>query len=363
MCARLQPLLTGRRALLCAVALGVLNLPACRVGEVRLWSPPPTPGPAFEVERVRDVAFYQGPDADPVRHRLDLFLPKGARDCPVVVLVHGGAWVIGNNRCSGLYTSVGEFLAGQGVVAALPNYRLSPAVKHPEHVKDVARAVAWVHRHVAARGGRPDLLFLAGHSAGGHLVSLLATDEQYLKAEGLSSADVKGVISLSGVYDLPEGSLPVTLGGSSVRSFRFDELMPLRGVWSNSWPSLEGLGGIPLWVDVFGPAFGDDAKVRKQASPRRHIHPGLPPFLILCAEKDLPHLTGMAKVFHQALRKQGCDARLAIIPGCNHNSIVFRAVQTENPAAKAMLEFICDRSGAPGEPAAPPKESEGPTTR
>src|SRR5207248_8763424 len=113
-----------------------------------LWGPPAPPRNAFEVEHVRDVAYYRGPDADPSRHRLDLFLPKGLQDYPVVLLVHGGAWMMGDNRCCGLYPAVAECLARQGVGAVLPNYRLSPGVRHPDHVKDVARALAWVRAHV-----------------------------------------------------------------------------------------------------------------------------------------------------------------------------------------------------------------------
>ena len=95
------------------------------------------------VERIKDVSYYDGPHADAARHKLDLYLPKGKADYPVVILVHGGAWIMGDNRCCGLYTSVGEFLASQGIGAVLPNYRLSPGVKHPEHIKDLARAFAW----------------------------------------------------------------------------------------------------------------------------------------------------------------------------------------------------------------------------
>lgn len=52
---------------------------------------------------------------------------------------------MGDNRCSGLYSSVGEFLASRGIGAVMPNYRLAPWVKHPDHVQDVARALAWTH--------------------------------------------------------------------------------------------------------------------------------------------------------------------------------------------------------------------------
>jgi acetyl esterase/lipase len=315
-------------------------IPACAITDVPLWgnggrnSPRPC-----EVEQVRNVVYYSGPGADDRRHRLDLFVPRGRPGFPVVVLVHGGAWMFGDKSCCGLYSAVGEFLASQGVGAVLPNYRLSPGVKHPEHVEDVARAVAWTKRHVGDHGGDPDRLFLAGHSAGGHLVALLATDETFLKAEGLRAADIKGVIALSGVYRIPAGKFDTTLGGATPLAFRVDEVAPLRGSgddggkpWTDS--------GLPLSVNVFGPAFGDDPKVRAAASPVNHVRPGLPPFLLLNAENDLPALPGMAEEFGEALREAGGEVRRLTVRGRNHNSILFRAIERDDPAAAAMLEFV-----------------------
>src|SRR5690349_18403937 len=88
-----------------AFALGAL--PACRLTDVPLWRPRPSALP-YQVERLRDIPYYTGPGADARRHSADLYLPRGLRHYPVVVLVHGGAWVVGDNRCCGLYASVGE---------------------------------------------------------------------------------------------------------------------------------------------------------------------------------------------------------------------------------------------------------------
>jgi acetyl esterase/lipase len=322
-------------------ALALCAVAGCRVTDIRIWEPThPPPADACAVETVRGVAYYEGKDADEVRHRLDLFLPKGKQDFPVVVLVHGGAWLMGDNRCCGLYSSVGEFLAGRGIGAVLPNYRLSPDVKHPEHARDVARAVAWTKAHIAEHGGRTDQIFLAGHSAGGHLVTLLATDETYLKAEGLRTADIRGVIAVSGVYKIPAGDMDLRLGGATPSAFRLDQNLPLRDGFACLWGHSALLPGIPVSVNVFGPSFGDDPKVRDNASPLSHVRPGLPPFLLFNAEKDLPSLREMGTEFQEALANQGCDATLLRIPDRNHNSIMFRAVDNDDPVARAMLEFI-----------------------
>jgi acetyl esterase/lipase len=320
--------------------LAALLAPGCRLADVPLWAPPtPPPLAALKAEPFRNIVYHHGPEADD-RHQLDLWRPRGKKDCPVVLLVHGGVWMVGDNRCFGLYSSVGEFLARQGLVVVLPRYRLSPAVKHPVHVHDVARALAWVHRHVAGYGGRPDQVFLMGHSAGGHLVSLLATDEAYLKDAGLRTADVRGVVSVSGVYRVAAGKVEATLGGAAPLAFHLDEVVPVRGGGPWSWTRRLGWPGIPVNVDVFGPAFGDDPEVRAGASPVLHVRPGLPPFLLLFAGCDLPTLPEMAAEFHHALLAQGCAASLVRVDQRNHNSILFRAIEPNDPVARAVLDFV-----------------------
>jgi len=146
-----------------------------------------------------------------------------------------------------------------------------------------------------------------------------------------------GVISVSGVYDIPHGTVEFLLGGKTTDSLRLDELVPFRGA-CDGWGM--HLPGIPMHLNVYRPAFGDDERVREDASPLKHVRPGLPPFLLLNAEKDLPTLTVMAIAFHQALREKGCEAHLLTIPRRNHNSVMFRAIDADDPAARAMLEFI-----------------------
>lgn len=326
----------------CLVALAILllALPACRLTDCQVWRLEERPPSAYEVERIRNVAYHDGPKADSVRHRVDLFLPKGKTEYPVVVLVHGGAWLVGDNRCCGLYSSIGEFLASQGIGAVLPNYRLSPRAKHPEHIKDLARAFAWTKQHIGAYGGDPKQLFLVGHSAGGHLVALLATDEQYLKAHGCSSADIRGVVGVSGVYEIPPGPTEVELGGNSPRSVRLDQMTPLRKANQPGAPATGSDSGRPVSLNVFGPVFGDDPQVRQAASPIRHVRPGLPPFLLLTAQKDLPLLPDMAQDMHRRLRQEGCESQLLKIAQRNHNSIVFKAIERDDPTAHAIVQFI-----------------------
>jgi acetyl esterase/lipase len=315
----------------------VLVAVSCRSANLPLWTPGQSSEPPLAVQCIRDIDYDDAVQCQPFRHQLDLFVPKGVKDFPVVVLFQGGGWMIGDNRCCGLYSSIGEFLASHGIAAVLPNYRQSPGVKHPAHVKDVARAVAWTHAHVSQYGGRVDQLFLLGHSAGGHLVALVAADDRYLKDEGLSTADIKGVIAVSGVYHIPPGKLDVRVGGNDPLSLRFDEVAPVRG--DNPSPLAVG-SGMRLKLNPFGPVFGNDPETREDASPIAHVHPGMPPFLLFNAERDLPMLPEMGEEFQLVLRQCGCEAELIRVPGRNHNSVMFMAIEDGDPVGRGILQFV-----------------------
>src|SRR4029078_8311951 len=92
----------------------------------------------------------------------------------------------------------------KGFVFVSTNYRLLPAADMGTIVRDVAKAVRWVHDHVAEFGGDPKRLFVMGHSAGAHLAALICTDDRCLKAEKLSLDIVKGCVPVDGdTYDVP----------------------------------------------------------------------------------------------------------------------------------------------------------------
>jgi acetyl esterase/lipase len=301
-------------------------------------------GPCCDVRVIENVAYYTGKDADPVRHRLDLYLPEGKKDYPVLVLVHGGAWMLGDKTLFGWGPDIATYFAGRGIGVVMPSYRLSPGVRHPEHVKDVARAFAWTVRHIADYGGKDDGLFLCGHSAGGHLVSLLATDPSYLRAEGLSVALIRGVISVSGVYRIPALNLNLDLPGVSPAAVRavvslFSPAAPAddKCVKPAAAPQLR----IP--VLLFNTVFGSDPKVCADASPLTHVGPSLPPFLVINAEHDWPLLPGMAQDFVRALRRAGDPVQVLQVKDRDHESVMFRASTADDPVARAIERFVRER--------------------
>jgi acetyl esterase/lipase len=222
------------------------------------------------------------------------------------------------------------------------NYRLSPAVKHPEHVKDVARAFAWTRKHIKEYGGDPDRIFLCGHSAGGHLVSLLATNPTFLNDEHLKLGDddrnaIRGVISICGVYLIPTGDEFASLVAEMLAGFISKE----KGI--RSWGLRLVIGSMVRGVKNFNPfplVFGDDAEVCAEASPLKNIHKGLPPFLLINAERDLPTLPEMAKEFTDKLQEEGNSVMAMTVKHRYHITILFRTRSIEDQPGKAIVEFI-----------------------
>lgn len=117
---------------------------------------------------------------------------------PVLVFAHGGSWANGDPVHYGF---IGRAFVPEGFVVVLVGYRLGTDGRYPAMIEDTARAIAWTHEEIAAYGGDPDKIVIAGHSAGAYNVAMVALEERWLGRHGLSTDTVKGVIGLSGPYD------------------------------------------------------------------------------------------------------------------------------------------------------------------
>jgi len=88
---------------------------------------------------------------------------------PVVIFVHGGAWVFGDKY---EYSKIGSLLIREKYVAVLPNYLLFPLGTIDDMVSDLHKAIKWIYDNISKYGGDKDRIILTGHSAGAHLVAL-----------------------------------------------------------------------------------------------------------------------------------------------------------------------------------------------
>ena len=132
------------------------------------------------------------------RERLDVF-PAIAAGSPVLVYLHGGYWRALDKRDQSF---VAPPFVDAGALVVLPDYALCPAVTIEHIVLQMVQALAWVYRHAQTYGGDPERIVVAGHSAGGHLATMLLACDWNSVAPDLHADLVKSALSISGLYDL-----------------------------------------------------------------------------------------------------------------------------------------------------------------
>ena len=206
---------------------------------------------------------------------LDYYPVESSDPAPLVLFVHGGGWTGGDKQTPATPTKVSHF-QGRGFHFASTNYRLVPEATIEQQVTDVALALASLLKDAEKLNIDRDRVVLLGHSAGGHIVSLLGTDPRYLASAGLSHEDIAGIISLDiSIYDA---------------AHRMSEFGP--GEAGN-----------------MGVAFGTDTERHRALSPALHtVSPNAPSFLIL--HVDRPLVGEASEDFARLLRDAGSQARV-----------------------------------------------------
>jgi acetyl esterase/lipase/outer membrane protein assembly factor BamB len=222
-----------------------------------------------KVQPTFGIVVREAPPAEGTKHQLDVYHPRGMTNNRVLVFVYGGAWMAGDKD---MYLELGNTFAGYyGFTTVVVNYRLSdPAdtstnhVVHPDHINDVADAFAWTYHNISRYGGDSNRIYLFGQSAGAHLASLLALDCSYLTDRGVPCDAVKGVVSMSGAYELNDFVKDIDNPlGLSDEDIAFFKILCLNAFGSLSYTNLAN------------------------ASPARHLRTQQPPFHVIHAWADM----------------------------------------------------------------------------
>lgn len=255
-----------------------------------------TSGNGYSV--VEDIRYMPGD-----RGTYDLYIPATVTpQTPVVVFVYGGSWDSGSKD---LYLFVGQSLASEGVIVAIPDYRHYPEARFPGFIEDAAKATARIARTV--RGGAYAMpggsypLFLMGHSAGAQIAGLLATDETWLTQEGLSPHSLAGFIGLAGPYDF----LPLT-------EARYKLIFP--------------------------------EKQRAASQPINFVDGGEPPMMLIAGADDTTVDPKNTRSLAAKMRASGGSVTETIYPGVDHLGAVTAfatAIPLNDTAIRdATLDFI-----------------------
>jgi acetyl esterase/lipase len=274
--------------------------------------------PFHETEPYRDLDVTRderyGPDE---RNRLDIFRPRAAGALrPVVLFVHGGAYIGGDKRTPGTpyHDNVGVWAARNGFIGITMTYRLAPAHPYPAGAADVGAAIAWLHQHAASFGGDPEAITLLGHSAGAtHVACYGARSDLHAKPGG----GVNGIVVMAGSYE-----------------------------FSDPDPSKPALA-----------YFGSDPALREAASCITGFAASGIPAMIGISEHDAPDTHRQAWLLSQALfERDGCCPNFVYLPGHNHISQMSHlnaAGIGDTMLSDRLLDFVtaCVRQSARAIPA------------
>lgn len=242
------------------------------------------------VEQLKNIAY--GPMG--VKHQLDIYRPDQipAEGCPVVLQIHGGAWVIGSKDHQAL--PLMNLLASKGWICVAINYRLSPSVGFPTHLEDCKRALCWIRTEGEKYGMNPDFIAVTGGSAGGHLCSLMGLTANFpdLQQEYPDvDTSVQAVIPYYGVYDLLS------------RSDQTNRKLLINFIKNR----------------VIYPSPEENPELWDLASPVSHVRRELPPFMIIQGDIDSLISLQTARNFHQQLKeKSNSPAAYLELPGAEH---------------------------------------------
>ena len=232
---------------------------------------------AKQCRTVRDIPF--GPD---YYQKLDLYLPEdeAARDVPVLLYFHGGAWQHGYKEWNGFVAPV---IVDLPAIFISASYRLVPEVNFPAPLDDAMAALDWVWRNIAAYGGDPNRLFSGGWSVGGTLASLVTLRRELYAPYGLPEDVIKACFAASGGY-----------------RYKHDVLAP-----GNS-----------------GKTYGDLMYERPEdellAEPLHYVKGNHTPFYISWASDDFGHVMQSSQDMVDALKAEGCTVEYDVFNGVDH---------------------------------------------
>lgn len=253
--------------------------------------------PKEGVEVTRELAYGSHP-----RQRLDVFRGPSRGPLPVVIFVHGGAFVDGDrNRTAEIYSNVLYYFARHGVLGVNMEYRLAPEHRYPAGSEDVGLAVQWARRHAAEHGGDAERIFLIGHSAGAAHAGSYAYDRRLQPASG---PGIAGLVVLSG----------------RVRAEMLAENPNARK------------------VEAY---YGPDPAVHADVSAVAHVSAGSVSTMIGIGEYENPLLDiHCAELFHRLAAAKRRAPRLVWLAGHNHTSVIAHFNTAEDRLGREILEFI-----------------------
>lgn len=256
-----------------------------------------------------DIEFARIADARALT--LDLYLPEQGARPPLLIWIHGGAWLRGDKT----QPPVLPFLTQEFALASI-QYHFSSEARFPRQIHTCKAAVRWLRAQAGRYGYDGDRIGALGASAGGHLAALLGASNGCAALEGDvgpqrgASSAVQAVVDLFGPTDF-------------LRMLDFDCAIDHAGPDS---PEGRLLGG----------AVADRPEAAAAANPIRYISPRTCPFLILHGQADDVIPWQQSQLLATALQDRGIRVEFHALPDAGHGGPIF----TRNEWARVILDFL-----------------------
>lgn len=230
------------------------------------------------------------------KQRLDVYLPKGeVVNAPVFLFVHGGGFREGDKAH---YGSVAEPFIKRGAITVTTSYRLTGSGAHyPDQPGDVRNAIKWIYENIEQYGGDRENIYVAGHSAGAVLTADIGVDRTWLTDMGMPTEILKGMIPISGPYDIRVKRRPGQL-------------------------------------DAYAPT----PEIREQSSPILKINDPVPAALVATGSEE--EYVQPSLDFADALTAAGVDARYLLLEGEDHADTALLLADENSRLCKLVIDMV-----------------------
>ena len=263
-------------------------------------------GCAFKkVNRSKNIIYLTADSTNNIAaQKLNVFAPHKQQTLKeVLIFIYGGNW---NSGKRSLYSFFGNRLARKEVVTVIIDYPKSPKANYDEMAMDAAIAVKWVKENIENYGGDPNKIFVAGHSAGGHLATLITVSNKYFDKLSISNP-IKGAV-----------------------------LIDAAGLDMYGYLKQENFAEGNTYVQTFT----NNPATWKEASPLYQLHKPMTPMLIYEGEKTYPSIKIGNQKFVEALNKLGYYPAYYILKRKKHVPMITQFLNSYNPRYKEIIEFI-----------------------
>jgi acetyl esterase/lipase len=257
------------------------------------------------VVRTKDLAYVKADAATrKAEQRLNIFAPRKPKELKnVLVFIHGGRW---NSGDKDQYDFFGNRWARKGVVTVIIDYPLSPQASYNQMATSAAQAVQWVQQNIRQYGGDPNRIFVSGHSAGGHLASLISLRNEYF-----DSLQIKNPI---------KGTILIDAAGLDMYGYLQEQ----------------GFEDGHTYLKTFTA----NPQEWKKASPIFHLHENMPPMLIYRGGSTYSSIEKSTEKFVSALKNYVPRPRYQVQPGKGHIGMITQFFFTWNPRYDEILRFM-----------------------